>query len=109
MGIHDHHMGVYDQFGLNGNDQRQPSRSGRTYVEDKKYPVELHLPTSNGVLIILCMEQSRDRVPPILFDDPPLDLCRSPAIKNVVGELSKSALLVQPTSSTDLSPRIRTG
>jgi len=76
-------MGVHGQFGLYGNNQRQQSKGNRTYVEDKKDPVELQLPSGNRLLIILP-----------LFDDLPLDLCCSPAIKNVVGELPGSASLV---------------
>ena len=87
-------MGVHGQFGLYGNNQRQQSKGNRTYVEDKKDPVELQLPSGNRLLIILRMEKSRNCVLPTLFDDLPLDLCCSPAIKNVVGELPGSASLV---------------
>jgi hypothetical protein len=54
-----------------------------------KNPVEVQLPSGDRILIILRMEKSRDCVPSALFDDLPLDLRDSSAVKSVVSELSK--------------------
>ena len=52
-----------------------------------KDPVEVQFPSPDRILIARRMDNSRDRVPLPLFDDLPLDLCHSPAIKSVVSEL----------------------
>ena len=60
-----------------------------THVEDVKDPVEVQFPGGDRFFIARRMDESRDRVPLALFDDLPLDLCHSPAIKSVVSELPK--------------------
>ena len=46
-----------------------------------KNPVEVQLPAPNCFLIILCMEQSGDQIPPTLLDDFFLNLRYGPAIE----------------------------
>jgi len=58
-----------------------------------KDPVEFCPPSGNRLLITLRMEQSSNSVPPAAFDDLPLDLRHSPAIKTVVGEPSKPPII----------------
>ena len=60
-----------------------------THVEDVKDSVEVQFPGGDRFFIARRMDESRDRVPLALFDDLPLDLCHSPAIKSVVSELPK--------------------
>ena len=59
-------------------------KSDGTHVKDMKDPVEIQFPGGDGLLIVRRVDKSGDRVPSALFDDLPLDLCYSPAIKNVV-------------------------
>ena len=85
----DHHMRVDRQLGLKGvGDQQERDRVDGTYVKDKKDPVEVFVPSDNHFLIVLRMEKSRECAPPAPFDDLPLDLRHSPAIKGIVSKPS---------------------
>ena len=73
-----------------------------------KDPVEVQLPSSNSVLVILCMKKPRDCAPPDPFDYLPLDLRQGSAIKSIISEPLKFVLQVQPTSLIGQLPQIRT-
>ena len=51
-----------------------------------KDPVELRLPTSDRLLIILRMEKPRECVPLALFGDLPLDLPHRSAVRGIISE-----------------------
>ena len=87
--VRNSYVGVQGQLGLEGGDQRQSSKGNRTHVEDMKDPVEVRLPSSDLVLVILRMGKSRDRVPLALFHDFPFDLHYGPVVKSTVSELLK--------------------
>jgi len=55
-----------------------------TYVEDMEDPVEVQLPSSDFVLIVLGVEESRGHVPPTLFDGLPLYFCNGPTIERTL-------------------------
>jgi hypothetical protein len=77
------------KLGLEVVDQLRPTRNEQAYVEDVKDPVQLQLPTGDRLLVVPCMEKSRDHVPSALFDDLLLDLRHSSATKSAICELSK--------------------
>ena len=52
----------------------------RTHIEDNKDPVEIELPTSNHLFIVLSMPESRKSVAPALFDDFVLYVRNGPTI-----------------------------
>ena len=56
----------------------------RTYVEDVKDSIEIQLPASNLLLIVLRVEQSRDRISSALLDDLPLNFGHSSTIERLV-------------------------
>lgn len=62
-------------------------RNDRTHVKDTKDPTQVLHPVSNGLIVALSVEKSRDRVSSAPFDDVPLDLGHSPAVG---GPLRKS-------------------
>ena len=49
-----------------------------------KDPVEVQLPSDDRSPVILRMKESRDSVPPALFDDLSLNFCDGPVIKSMV-------------------------
>jgi len=57
-----------------------------TYVEDIENPVEVQPPSTDRILVVLCVQQSRDWIPPILFDDLSLDLCHGSVTRNMVSK-----------------------
>ena len=61
--------------------QRLPRRLDRTHIEDVKDPVEIQVPGSNRLFIVLGMKESRDSVPSTLLEKLPLNLAHSPAIE----------------------------
>ena len=44
-------------------------------------PIEVLLPSGDGLLVILCIEKSRDQISAALFPDLPLYLGNSPVIE----------------------------
>ena len=73
-------VGVDSQLSLKGGRQRMSNRIDGTYVEDLKDLVEFLLPSSDHILVVLRVEESRGRVSFSLLDGLPLDLCHSSVI-----------------------------
>jgi len=53
-----------------------------THIEDMKDPVEVQLPGSDRLLIILRVEKSRDRISLAPLDNVSLDLGHSPEVES---------------------------
>ena len=82
----------------------------RTHIEDNEDPVELGLPSRNGLLVILRVKKSRDCIASALFDDRILYFRDGSAIESMVGRRTRNYnIAVQLTSSIDLSHRTPTG
>ena len=73
---------VYRKFGLGAPGQRQSNKNNGTNVEDMQHPGELRSPSRDFLLIVPCVEMSRNRVSLFMFDDPPLDLRHSTESKH---------------------------
>jgi hypothetical protein len=69
---------AHPKFSLEAKGQQSPYRSDRTHIKDMKNPVEVQLPGSNRLFILLLVITSRDQIPFTPLDDVPLDLVRSP-------------------------------
>ena len=59
-----------------------------------KNPIEIQLPGSNCLFIVLGMEESRDGIPSALLDDLPLNLAHSSAIGELVGQPLEVCIVV---------------
>ena len=77
---------IYCKFGLGVNSQRWPRRGDGTHVEGVENPVEVQSPGGDRPLIILRVENSRDRIFFTPLDDAPLNLDHSPAIESLINE-----------------------
>ena len=58
-----------------------------THLKNMEDSIEIRPPASNRGFILLRVENARDRISFVRFDDTPLDLCHGPAIEGVVSEL----------------------
>jgi len=56
----------------------------RTHIEDNEDPVELGLPSGDGLLVIPRVENSRGRIAPALFDNLVLYFRDGPWIESVM-------------------------
>ena len=56
-------------------------RSNLTHVEDLKDPIEVLPPSGNRILVVLCMEESRDSISFTSLDDITLNLGHNSAIE----------------------------
>ena len=48
-----------------------------THIEDMKDPIEVQFPSSNLLLVALCVEKSSSSISPAPFDEGHLNLCHS--------------------------------
>ena len=80
-----HRVGIYRKFGLNWTSLATSGKTDRTYIEDVKDPIEVQLPGSDRLFVVLCVKESRDRISFTLLDDLPLNLADSPVIERSVG------------------------
>lgn len=56
--VGDGYVGVHDQLGLKANGQRESSGEDCTHGEDLKDSIDVRLPTSDRIFVILCMDKS---------------------------------------------------
>ena len=89
-GVGNDYMCVDRKFGPKADSERWLYKGGTTHVEDMKNPVEDQFPAGDLFLIVRRMDKSGDRIPPAVFDDLPLDLRHSPAIKSVCQRVVQS-------------------
>ena len=71
---------VHNQLSLKKGVSDDKTGAQKTHIEDNKDPVELKLPTSNHLFVILGMPKSRDSIAPALFDDFVLYVRNGPTI-----------------------------
>jgi len=121
MDIGDDGMSVHGQLSLRSGRLATTKRertvsdnqagADRTHVEDNEDPVELGLPSRNGLLVVPRVKESRGRIAPALLDDPVLYLCDGPGIESMISRRTRNYNTAGPrlTSSTDLSHRTPTG
>lgn len=92
------------------SDQRCVHRKdGSTHVKDMKDPIEVRLPRSDHVFIAVRMENARNGISFVQFDDPILDLRQSPAIKNIVNEVETVSISAGSTHVFNCSIASNTG
>lgn len=82
-----------------------PDETNWTYVEDLKNPIEILFPSSNHILFVLRVEDSRDGVSFTPFDNLPLDPGHRPTIVARVSE-SFNARVRVAGSAHDVSSSI---
>ena len=69
-------------------------RADEAYVEDTENPVEVQPPSADRFLIVFCVQQSRDWIPPALFNDLLLDLRHGSMTKTVVSKSYNARITV---------------
>jgi len=62
------------------------TKVNRTHVEDLKNPGEVQPPSGDHFFIVLCVEESRHRIPFTPLDNLPLDFRHDPAIQGMVSK-----------------------
>ena len=79
--------GVYRELSLEIESRALSDTSGEgTHVKDKTNFIELQPPGSNGIVVVLRMEGSREHIPFASFDYVTLDPSHDPAIERSVSE-----------------------
>ena len=86
MNIGNNDIRVYRKLRLEVDSQPWPRRGDGTHVGDVEDSVEVQPPGRDRPLIVLRVENSRDRTSFTPLDDAPLDLSHSPAIESLVSE-----------------------
>ena len=80
--LSDCHVRMHRKFGLKiGGQWCEHRRDCRTHFKHLKDSIEVRVPASNRVLIVLRVEKTGDRFSFPHFDDAPLDLGHGPAIE----------------------------
>ena len=76
------------EFSLQGDGWRPSDTGEQAHLEDVTNPIEIYLPGSNCLLLVLYAEGSGEYAPFTSLSDTPLDLFHGALIKNMVGKSS---------------------
>ena len=87
VGIRNRQVSIHQQLRLKMVHQRLPNRIDLTHGEDLKDPIEVLFPTGDCILVVLRVEDLRNRISFTLLDDLVLYPGHSPAIYRLVSEL----------------------